>query len=456
MSFEFKLPDIGEGVVEGEIVEWFVSAGDTVAEDQPIVAVMTDKATVEIPSPKAGTITTLGGNSGEILKVGAMLVTIDTDGAGAAPAASAPAAAPTPAPAPKPAPAPAAAAPAPAPTPAPAPVASPAPMAVAASAAPASTGPVNASPATRKRARELGVDLSTVAGTGPNGRVQVSDVELAAARPAAAPAPMAAPAAAAAPALAAVPSPEPLLPIPSRDFGAASNEEERVPLRGLRKVISERMVESKQTAAHFAYVDECEVTELIALRKSLKGDAARYGVKLTYLPFIMKALVPALKQFPLLNSALDPERGELVYKKYYNIGVAVDTEQGLTVPVVKNVDRKSILEIAHELQDLVGRARSQRASMEDLTGGTFTVTSTGNIGGLFATPIINIPEVAILGVPKMQERPVVRDGEIVIRDMLNLALSLDHRVVDGAVGARFMNALIEQLERPSRMLLELA
>lgn len=449
MSFEFKLPDIGEGVVEGEIVEWLIAEGDAVAEDQPIVAVMTDKATVEIPSPKAGTITKLGAAAGETVPVGSVLVTIEpSDGSASAPAATPAAEAPKPAaaaPAPKAVPAPKAA-------PAPAPKAAPAPVAVAPSTA-AAPGEVLASPATRKRARELGVDLASVRGTGQRGRITVDDVDQAAARPAAAPV-----AAAAGGALAPAPAAAqaPLLALPRRDFGPGEMLEERVPLKGLRKRIADAMINSKHTAAHFAYVDECDMTELVALRKRLKPEAEKYGVKLTFLPFIVKALVPCLKEHPLLNASLDDATGELVLKKYYNIGIATDTPQGLTVPVIKDVERKSILEIAAEMTELTNRARAQRTKMEDITDGTFTVTSTGNIGGLFATPIINHPEVGILGVPKIQQRPVVRDGEIVIRDMIHLAISLDHRVVDGAVGARFMNTLISYLSEPSRIFLELA
>jgi pyruvate dehydrogenase E2 component (dihydrolipoamide acetyltransferase) len=451
MSFEFKLPDIGEGVVEGEIVEWLIAEGDTVAEDQPIVAVMTDKATVEIPSPKAGKITKLGAAAGETVPVGSVLVTIDAaDGSASAPAAAPAAKAPEPAAAPKAAP------PKPAPAPKTAPVAAaPAPVAAAPSTAGA-PGEVLASPATRKRARELGVDLGSVRGTGARGRITVGDVEQAAARPAAVPVAAAAATGAVAAAPAAAAAKAPLLALPRRDFGPSEMIEERVPLKGLRKRISDAMINSKQTAAHFAYVDECDMTELVALRKRLKPEAEKYGVKLTFLPFIVKALVPCLKEHPLLNASLDDATGELVYKKYYNIGIATDTPQGLTVPVIKDVERKSILEIAAEMTELTGRARAQRTKMEDISDGTFTVTSTGNIGGLFATPIINHPEVGILGVPKIQKRPVVRDGEIVIRDMIHLAISLDHRVVDGAVGARFMNSLISYLSEPSRIFLELA
>jgi pyruvate dehydrogenase E2 component (dihydrolipoamide acetyltransferase) len=321
---------------------------------------------------------------------------------------------------------------------------------------------VLASPATRKLAREMGIDLFEVEGTGPRGRITREDVESAsqrASRPRPAPSASAS-ASASAPhgeGLAAKIAPSaPVLALPHRSEIAGDRTEERQPVRGLRKKIAERMIQSKHEAAHFAYVDELDATELVALRKRLKPMAERYGVSLTYLPFIVKALVPCLREFPLLNSSYDKEAGELVLKKYYNIGIAADTERGLTVPVVKDVDRKSVLEIAAEMAELTERARSNRSRLEDLQEGTFTITSTGNIGGLFATPIINYPEVAILGVPKIKQRPWVVDGKIEIREVLYLALSLDHRVVDGAMGARFMNRLIEYLTEPSRIFLELA
>lgn len=473
MAFEFKLPDIGEGVVEGEIVEWLVKEGDNVAEDQPLVAVMTDKATVEIPSPKAGRVTKLGAKPGEIVKVGGVLVAIDTGGATGATATPAPSGKAEPAAkaeAPRPV---AAAATAPAQTASAtagvAPVAAtpPAPRAVPAAPArePALTefdvdsDRVFASPATRKLAREMGVDLADVQGSGPRGRVTREDVEAAASnggRPRAASKPSpAAESSGPTRGEATAPAPKEFLAIPRREGAAASQVEDRVPLRGLRKKIAEKMHESVSTAAHFAYVDEFDCSELVSLRTRLKPMAERYGVNLTYIPFIMKALVPCLREFPLLNASLDDATSELIVKHYHNIGIAVDTERGLTVPVVKDVDRKSILEIASEMAEMSERARNGRSKLEDLQGGTFTITSTGNIGGLFATPIINHPEVAILGVPKIRRRPWVVKDQIVVRDVLCLAVSLDHRVVDGAVGARFMNRLIEYLSEPSRIFLEL-
>jgi len=233
--------------------------------------------------------------------------------------------------------------------------------------------------------------------------------------------------------------------------------EERVPFKGLRKKISEKMRLSKDHAAHFTYVEEADATELVALRNQAKEMAAKQGIKLTYLPFVMKAMVAALKKYPILNSSLDEAKGELVYKRVYNIGLSVQTEEGLTAPVVKDVAHKSVLELAKEIQDLVDRARAKKLTMEDLQGGTITLTNAGSIGGLFATPVINYPEVAILGFNKIFRKPVARivqgKEEVVIRDWTYFSISLDHRVVDGAIGAEFMKLLIQFIENPSLLLL---
>jgi pyruvate dehydrogenase E2 component (dihydrolipoamide acetyltransferase) len=235
--------------------------------------------------------------------------------------------------------------------------------------------------------------------------------------------------------------------------GRTGATEERVPVRGIRKRIAERMHKSKSTAAHFTYVDEVDATNLVELRDALKADAAAKGVKLTYMPFIVQATVAALKQFPLLNATLDDERQEIVVKNFWHVGFACDTDQGLVVPVVKDADRRSLLNLGAVVQELSERARAAKLTLDEVTGSTFTITNAGNIGGILATPVINWPEVAILGVHKISDRAVVRNGAIVIRKMMNLSVSIDHRVVDGAVGARFMNALIGLLEDPRRLLL---
>lgn len=442
---EFKLPDIGEGIAEGEIVSWKVKAGQAVKEEDEFVEVMTDKATVTITVPYTGVIAELRCKEGDVVPVGSVIAVIDAGAAGGEAAAPAPAAAPAaPAPAKTPAPAaaPAAAAAAPAPAkPVPIPAAAPKPAAPAPAAAAAfvqsSPGKVLAAPATRRRARELGIDLNQVAATGPRGRVTNDDLA-AGGRPAAA--------AAAGPGAARF-APVSIAPAP------AGRTEERVPFRGLRRKIAEAMTRSKFTATHFTYVDDIDVTELAKIRGDAKKAFADKGVNVTYLPFIMKAIVTAMREFPMMNASLDEVTQELVIKKYFNFGIATDTDNGLIVPVIKDVDRKSVGELAKDLQDLAARTREGKVTVDDLTGGTFTITNAGNIGGLFATPVINFPEVAILGVHAIKDTPVVKDGQIVIGKKMYLSVSIDHRIVDGATGARWMNVIKDCLEQPFRMLL---
>ncbi len=306
-----------------------------------------------------------------------------------------------------------------------------------------------ATPATRRRARELKVDIRRVPGSGPRGRVTRADVERiasgAAAAPAAAPARPAARAPLPAPA---APAPLPLGPAP------AGEVEERVPLRGVRRKIAEQMARSKRTAAHYTYVEEVDVTALVELRARMKALAAQRGAKVTYLAFIVKAVCHALRLHPQLNAALDESTQEIVYKRYYNIGIAADTERGLVVPVLKHADRRTVLDISRELSRLGEGARAGSLAPEDLQGGTFTITSAGHIGGLLATPILNYPEVAIMGVHKIKKRPVVKGDQIAIADVMYLSISLDHRVVDGADAARFMNDVVKYLEEPELFILE--
>ncbi len=436
---EFRLPDIGEGVVEGELIRWLVKPGDVVAEDQPMFEVMTDKATVEIPSPRKGTIVATHGKEGEIIKVGDVVVALEMAAGETAPVIhghGGRSEAPVPAPAPVPEPL---AAPAPSPiaqaASLPPVIAAAAPIVTPEPAVPVREGRALATPATRKLARDMGIDLQLVPGSGDRGRVTKDDVRQFAERKLTA----------ATRALAA-PAPLPVL-------NAAL--EERLPLRGMRKKIAEKMVQSKFTAPHFTYMDELEASKLIELRAELKAQAQAEGVKLTYLPFIMKAVVTALKKYPNLNASLDDATGEIVLKRYYNLGIAVAGEQGLVVPVIKDVDRKGILQLAREVQEAAERARIGRSLPDELRGGTFTLSSIGSVGGLFATPILNHPEVGILAIMKIQERPVVRGGQIVVGNMMNLALSFDHRVVDGSVGADFTNHVIRLLEQPNRLLLEM-
>jgi pyruvate dehydrogenase E2 component (dihydrolipoamide acetyltransferase) len=293
-----------------------------------------------------------------------------------------------------------------------------------------------ATPATRKMARDLGVDLKRVPPTGPQGRVTKQDVERFRGTAAAAP------------------SPSPVVARESVKI-APGPLEERVPYAGMRRRIGTKMATSKHTAAHFTFVEECDVSALKAMRARMKPAAEAHGVKLTYLPFIVKACVLALKKHPILNSTLDETTNELVYRKYYNVGIAASTDAGLMVPVVKEADRRSLLDVAREIDRVANEARTGKAKIEDLSGSTFTITSLGAQGGLFATPIINFPEVAILGVHRIKERPVVRDGQITIGEVMLLSLSFDHRIVDGHVGAAFAYDIIGYLENPDAIFLEM-
>ena len=283
-----------------------------------------------------------------------------------------------------------------------------------------------ATPATRKLARDLGIDLTLVTGTGPGGRVTDEDVK------------------------SVKTVGKPII----ASATTAQGLEGRVPLRGMRRKIAERMVKSRDTAAQVTHVDEVDMTEIVQLRERANPTAEKPGVKLTFLPFMIKALIATLKQFPFLNASLDDEKDEIVLKRYYNIGIATDTEQGLVVPVVKDADHKSITELAEEISRLSGRARAGQLNLDEVQGGTFTITNVGGVGGLFATPIINWPEVAILGVHKIAKRPIVRDNQIVVRDMTYLSISFDHRVLDGAMAARFMNTFKEYLEDPKMLLVD--
>ncbi|SES74824.1 dihydrolipoamide acetyltransferase family protein [Stigmatella erecta] len=416
--FEFKLPDLGEGVMEGELVKWHVKEGDAVKEDQVLAEVMTDKATVTVPSPKAGRVLKTHGKEGEMAKVHQLLVTIEIEGAAAAQEAG--------------------------------PASAPATQAAAAAPAPAagadgspSASKVLATPLTRRMAREHGLDLAAIAGSGPQGRVTKADVVAA---------------------LEAKPSPNevraPAPAAPARGPAplVTGRSDERVPLRGLRKKIAEKMVRSKFTMPHFAFVEEVDGTELVRLRKRLNTQLQTTGesTKLTFLPFIVKAVIAALKKFPHLNANFDEAAQELVVRGEFNIGIAAATPDGLTVAVVRNADRLTLRELAQEIARLGTAARERKLKMEELTGGTFTITSLGQSGGLFATPIINHPEVGILGVHKLRKRPVVRDDEIAIREMMNLSLSCDHRVIDGSVAADFVYEVIKYLEHPDMLFLAMA
>jgi len=414
LVYEFRLPDIGEGIAEGEVVKWLVKEGDNIKENQPLVEIMTDKVNVEIPSPKQGIIQKLMAKEGEVVKVGQALLSIEESGG--QPSVSSSERTPV---ATKPSPL----------TSAKTPTIAQETQLTAAPQVSRKPDEVLATPATRKLARDLSVDLSVVQGTGRGGRIKDEDVQR------------------------------------FKQLGRAAaavavttsgprGVEERVPLRGVRRKVAEHMLKSKNMAAQVTNVDEVDMTEVVHLRERANATAEKRGVKLTYLPFVIKALIPALKQYPYLNSSLDDEREEIVLKKYYNIGIATDTESGLVVPVVKDAEHKSITQLATEIATLSEKAHAGQLALNEVQGSTFTITNVGGIGGVFATPIINYPEVAILGLYKITKRPVAKDNQITIRDMTYLSLSFDHRVLDGAMASRFVNAIKQYLEDPKLLLLE--
>jgi pyruvate dehydrogenase E2 component (dihydrolipoamide acetyltransferase) len=399
MAKQFRFPDVGEGITEGEIVRWLIKEGDEVKEDQTLAEIETDKAVVEMPSPYKGTVLKVHVKEKDIIKVGQVLVTIGEKGElvveGEAEEKAAPATGPS-----------------------------------VVGVVPESREEIRellATPKVRRLALELGVDLKSVRGTGPQGRITEEDVQ-------------------AAKAAAAAPKEEKKPAFKIKEKFDFYGELERIPLRGVRRATARRMHESVSTAAHVTHFDEADVTELVKIRESLKVQATEKGVKLTYLPFILKALLAAIKVHPLLNAMLNDEDEEIIVKKYYNFGIAVDVPDGLIVPVVKGVDQKSIFDLAGEIQTVAEAAKKRSLDLADLKGGTFSITNVGGIGGEAATPIINYPEVAILATLKIKDRVRVKNGQVTAVKTLPLCLSFDHRVIDGAEAARFMNDLVAKLE----------
>ena len=402
MPTDFKFPDIGEGITEGEIVKWEVKEGDRVAEHQILARIETDKAIADIPSPRSGVILRIYHKEGDTVKVGETLVTIGELGEVTEKQ----------------------------PQPPSRPSASVVGVLEEAQAAPQRPTRIAATPATRRLARELAVDLAQVAGTGLQGRITEDDVRM-------------------------------FAQSKKQGIEAFTRPTEKqdvygcyetIPMKGIRKSAAKRLTESARTAVHVTHMDEADVTELVAFREKQNKIAEKRGIHLTYLPFVVKATVGALKQYPYLNSSVDDQHEEIILKKYYNIGVAVDTPDGLIVPVVKSADEKDIVTIAQEIEDLTDKAQSREITLSDLKGGTFTITNIGFIGGTHATPIINYPETAILATGRIHETPVVRDGQIVIRSIMPLSLSFDHRVIDGALAARFMNMILRFLQDPTLLL----
>ena len=419
-TFAFKLPDIGEGVVEGEVVEWMVSVGDSVKEDDPILSVMTDKATVEIPAPCDGTVSKIIGEAGDILPVGVVCIEFDVDGNGNAseeePAKEEVETKPEPTPKPVAAP-----------EPEPQPEAVPVSVAGPAVERAPGTKPL-ASPAVRQRARSAGVDLYHVAGSGPAGRITHADLDVhlsgGASRASSS------------------------MPVGGSTRTAKTGTEE-IKVIGLRRKIADSMMASYSTIAHFSYFEEVDVTELEALRQHLNATRPEGAPKLTYLPFIMLALVKGLGQRPECNALFDDETGVVTRHEGVHLGIATQTDRGLYVPVVKHVEAMDIWSAAAEMGRVTQATRDGKAGVDDLSGSTFTITSLGRMGGLGATPIINKPEVGILGVHNAKDRAVVIDGRIEVRRIMNLSSSWDHRVVDGHDGASLVQLLKSMLEHPA-------
>lgn len=455
MAKEFKLPDLGEGIHEAQVVNVKIKQGDTVTADQMVMEVETDKAAVELPVPYAGVVSKLNVKQGDTIKVGAVLLVVDEPGA----APSAPAAASS-APA-RTSSAPAASVSAPsmrseATVAGPRDVAAPRGSTAVAEAPRSGNGPIPAAPAIRRQAREMGIDLSSVRGTGPGGRIVREDIErFAIAGPSGsgrAPE-VAAPSAPSAPQRAAqAPVAVPAGADPMPDF-AQWGPVRKEALPQIRKTIARAMVRSVTTIPHVTHCDEVDVTDLEQFRKEQSAIFADKGAKLTLTAFVVKAVAGALRQFPQFNSSFDEPSGTMIFKEYVHVGIAVDSPKGLMVPVLRDTDRKGLMTISKELKELADKARDFKLDIADMRGGTFTVTNVGALGGTMATPIINWPEVAILGMGKLEWKPVVRNGQVVPRKVLPLFLSFDHRVIDGADGARFIRAVMGFLESPLNLLL---
>lgn len=436
MAFEFKLPDIGEGIHEGEIVKWFVKPGDEVNEDDVLCEVQNDKAVVEIPSPVKGKVLEILVEEGTVATVGQTLITLDAPGyenmtfkgdeqnepteqentKEVSKKEEGEAKVPQEAPSKQ-----------------------------------TEVDPnrrVIAMPSVRKYAREKGVDIRLVQGTGKNGRVLKSDIDAFLAGGSKAAQKEEVPAAKAEEkAAAAVAAQQPV--VLEGEF-----PETREKMSGIRRAIAKAMVNSKHTAPHVTLMDEVDVTKLVAHRKKFKEIAAEKGIKLTFLPYVVKALTSALREFPVLNTSIDDETEEVIYKHYYNIGIAADTDRGLLVPVIKHADRKPIFALAKEINELAAKAREGKLTPNEMKGASCTITNIGSAGGQWFTPVINHPEVAILGIGRIAEKPIVRDGEIVVAPVLALSLSFDHRMIDGATAQKALNHIKRLLNDPELLLME--
>ncbi len=432
MSITVKLPEIGEGVTEGELVKWLVKIGDTVKVDQSIAEVMTDKATVEVPTPTAGVVKALKAKEGDVIKVEQVMIELESSGAKET---SAPAA--------------------PAPTPTPAAAGASAHSTSLTSSSVSTTSsqllpPANlnvlATPATRRMAREMNVDINQLQGTGLAGRVTRDDVLQYQGGSATVSGGLTVPASAKAPGMS----------IPRLAYQSPAGAiEERVALRGIRKKIAENMQMAKHIVPHFTLMDEVNVTQLVQFRENLKSLAEKEGTKITYLPFVMKALIATIRHFPQFNASIDDAAQEIVYKKYFNLGFAADTPNGLVVPVIKNADQKTIVELSKEIIDLSKRARDGKLKPEEMKGATITITNIGSVGGTYATPIINHPEVAILGMYKIQDKVIVENGDFKVVKVMNFTITADHRLIDGAVAANFLKAFFQRIEQPAVLMADM-
>ncbi|MDB4867777.1 MAG: dihydrolipoyllysine-residue acetyltransferase [Cohnella sp.] len=449
--FEYRFPELGEGLHEGEIVKMHIAPGQTVTDDDIIMEVQNDKAIVEVPCPVNGKVLEVMAKDGQVMHVGEVVAIMEAEGeipeqapaaeshgqaAGASTGNSAVGGAETQG---QPAQQPAAE------TAAPSTEQSAAAVPAAAAAKPAAGGMVLATPSIRRFAREKGVNIAEIAGSGKNGRITRDDVLGYAAGGATAQA--AAPESAAAGAAPAAAADRPAVK-------AGPGVEERVPFKGIRKAIANAMVKSVYTAPHVTLMDEVDVTALVALRNRAKPIAEKKGVKLTYLPYIVKTLVAACREFPALNATIDEAANEIVYKKYYNIGIATDTDNGLLVPVIFDADRKNVWSVANEIRDLATRGREGKLGPNEIKGSTITITNIGSAGGMFFTPVINFPEVAILGTGRISEKPVVKNGEIVAAPVMALSLSFDHRIIDGATAQNFLNYIKQLLSDPELLVME--
>ncbi len=421
-----KLPELGEGVTEGELVKWTVNIGDTVKADQTVAEIMTDKATVEVPTPVGGIVKEFKFKKGDVIKVESVLLTLSGASAGTTAQSSnghSPAV--------------------PAPT---------APQAPAMSAStggiypPVADSRVLATPATRRLAREMGVDINGLSGTGLASRVTRDDVLSAKDGVSQISAGVGG--------TGAVSAGTPTMSFPKPAFNSTNAQaEERVDLIGIRKKIAQNLQMSKAIIPHFTLMDEADVTQLVTMRESLKDFAEKNGTKITYLPIVMKALIATIKEYPQFNASIDDAASQIVYKKYFNIGFAADTPNGLVVPVIKNADQKTILEISKEIIELSKRARDGKLKPDDMKGGTITITNIGSIGGTYATPIINHPEVAILGMYKIQDKPVLKDGAVAFIKAMNYTVTADHRLIDGAVAANFLKSFFNKIQNPAILMM---